>query len=408
MRKSLLVWIDTFPKDLIISHRRQRRHKMGKFLFSRSALSLRMILSAFLLLGYGLVAQENNIDLDSLEKAARIYINYPSSENARLFRQGLPEQPLIGNFDVDRYDRLFSYVFENLEVLARQVSVGDREAVKLGFRLYNFSSGLFTMELDAMLGDLIRTHPQLFLEELGSSPNARWIKTLGYPLCESNLNFNDTRDAPDRYELEMRIKALESVTDGALVDLRNTCIAEIRKCLEKRYHDSQGIILDDKEYLALFKKAVIDVCHAAEIAYQVCQSIIEIEDASRASPFGFASERIVHSSGIFDELTALRERSMRVDEVLRNPPLAYTEEYRALNKMDFRASQLYSLATHPSFICPSGTSDDIKKSTYKRGPVEYYGEFKKAYVELVALMPEIGQEVQKNTVDLEAVRKRLK
>ena len=370
-------------------------------------LLLMIAVSASLLFGQALSGQNQNINWDRLEQAARIYFDYPSSKNARAFCQDLPKHPLRIDFDVNRYKRLFTYVFENLDVLARQVSVGDRDAVKLGFRLYNFSSGLSTMKLDALLGDLIRTHPQLFLEELRCSPNARWIKTLGYPLIESGLNFSDKRERADRYELEMRIKALESVKDSALVDLRDECIREIREYFDKHYHDSPGIPLGEKEYQTLFRQTVINVCNEAEIAYQICQSIIGIEEASLVGPFGYASEKIVHSSGLFDELTALRDKTVNVDETLSSPPLAYVEEYHVLKNMEARASQLYSLATQPSFICPSGTSDDIKRNTYKKGPSKYYGEFENAYAELEALMPEISQEVKKSLVNLETIKKRL-
>jgi len=336
--------------------------------------------------------------------AARTYFTYPSTENARLFYLGL-QKPLRP--DVERFNRLFDFVLDNLGVLARQIFAGDRNAAKLGFALYDYSSGLLTMELDAIMADSIRFHPQLFLEELKAAPNGKRIKELGFPLRESRLNFSDNREEAHRYELEMRIKALETVTKAELSDLRDTCLREIGECLERQNHDFPGILLTEKEYAALFKKAVVNVYKEAEMANLVCQRIVEIEEASGAGSFGAASQKAVRESGLIDELTALRDKTVNVDETLSNPPLAYEEEYHVLKKMEARASQLCSLATQPSFICPSGTSDDIKRNTYKRGPGRYYGEFEKAYAELEALMPEISQEVKKSLVDLETIKKRL-
>ena len=378
---------------------------MKKRHVSRGPRSPKLIAIALLLLGCSLFSQEQNSDWDALEMAARTYFNYPSTENARLFFLGL-QKPLGANRD--RFNRLFDFVFKNLYVLERQISEGDRNAVKLGFWLYNYSSGLYTMELDAMMADSIRSHPQLFLEELKASPNAQQIRRLGYPLCESRLNFNDNREAAHRYELEMRIKALESVTNDELVDLRDICLREIRNCLDRQYHDFPGILLEEKEYLALFEKAVINVCQEAEMANQVCQGVIEIEEASDASPFGATSQKAVRSSGLVDELTALSDRSLDLGKELESPPLSYVEEYDALRRMIGRATQLFDLASNPSIICPSGTSDDIKRITYMRVTAEYFDKFREAYAELEALMPEISQEVKKSLVDLGTIKKRLR
>jgi hypothetical protein len=337
-----------------------------------------------------------------------MYIEYPSTENARLFCLSLPEQPLRGNFDVNRYHKLFYYVSNNLSVLARQVSVGDRDAVKLGFRLYNISDASFTESLNCIMGDLVRSHPQLFLEELKSSPNAEEIKEVGYPVVQASLSFEGQRPMAHRYELEMRIKALESVTDKSLVNLRDTCIKEIREYLATYYHDSPGIVLGGEEYLALFRKAIINVYNEAEMTNQVCQRVMELEEASNIGSFGATSGKVIHSSGLFDELTAVNRKSWSLLDALRNPPLAYTEKYSALVKMVLSANQLFFLATDPSVISPFERSNDFKKSTYKKSAALHYNEFKNAYTKLVALIPEINQEVQKNQVDLEAIKKRLK
>jgi hypothetical protein len=380
---------------------------MGNNLFSRLALSVGMIVGAMSILGYGFRGQEQNIDWERMEIAARTYINYPLTENARLFYQSLSvylPAGKAGEIDRERWERVANFIFDNLEVLARQIWAGDRDAVRVGFRLYSFFGGYYTMRLDAMMADLIRFQPQLFLEELKSSPNAQLLKSLGFPLCESDIDFGrGDREMALRHELEMRIKALESVTDSALTDLRDTCIKEIRAFLTKYYHDSPITVLGEKEYLPLFKKAAIYVYHQVETANQVCQCIKELEWASNSGRFGATSEKIVRSSGLYDELTALQMKSREMLEVLENPPLLYIEEFSALGKMVCAAYMLCECAKNPSVVTLDSSLDSYNKSI-----VFNYDRFQRAYSTLITLMPKIQQEVQKNSVDLEAINKRLK
>jgi len=377
---------------------------MKRYRALRRLFAYELAIVTLLLLGCSLFGQEQGSDWDALEMATRTYFNYPSTENARLLYLGL-RKPLRP--DVDRFDRLFDFVLDNLSVLARQIFAGDRNAVKLGFALYDYSSGLFTMEIDAMMADSIRFNPKIFLEELKAAPNGKRIKELGFPLCESRLNSSDNREEAHRYELEMRIKALETVTNAELLDLRDRCLREIRECLERQNQDFPGTLLTEKEYTTLFKKAVVNVYKEAEMANLVCQRIVEIEETSGPGSFGETSQRAVRESGLIDELTALSDKSFDMGEALQNPPLAYMGKYDALRRMIGRAIQLFRAATDPAVVCPSRTSDDVKKSIYKKAIAEYFGGFRDAYRELVTLMPEIDNEVNKNRIDTEAIKRSL-
>jgi hypothetical protein len=322
---------------------------MGNNLFSKLALSVGMIVGAISILGFGLPVQEQNVDLERMEIAARTYIDYPSTENARLFYQSLSAYVpagKTGEIDRERWERVANFIFDNLEVLARQIWAGDRDAVRVGFRLYSFFGGYYTMRLDAMMADLIRFQPQLYLEELKSSPNAQLLKSLGFPLCESDIDFGRSdREMALRHELEMRIKALESVTDSALADLRDTCIKEIRAFLTK--YDSPKTVLGEKEYLPLFKKAAIHVYNQAEIANQVCQCIKELEWASNSGRFGTTSEEIVRSSGLYGELTVHQEKSLDMRELLENPPLVYLKAFSVLSIWAVRQAYCARLPRNP-------------------------------------------------------------
>lgn len=381
---------------------------MRNHLLQRRYLCIGMVLGGLFFFAPILLGQEQEIDWDGLETAARTYVEYPSSENALQFWAALPEQPLRGRFDTERYTRFAEYVFDNLRVLGRQISVGDPNAVKLGFRLYNFASGIYAVELDCIMGDFARSHPRLFLEELTSSLNGQHIKNLGYPVDLSTFLREERWKSAHRYELEMRIKALESVTDDPLVRLRDVCVRQIKESLAKFYPNSKRVLLGEEEYQGLFRMAVSDIYNEAALANEVCKGVIEIEHAANEDPFGAASKKLVHSSGLYDQLTAANQRSKSMWEAAGNPPLAYKDEYSMLEEMFISAYRLFRIAADPSFIAVLRSGDEDMKSAYESSATQSYNEFRSAYMKLVSLMPDIDKEVQLGIIDLESIKRRLR
>ena len=118
------------------------------------------------------------------------------------------------------------YDFGDLSILQNQVLAADPQAFRLAWRLYQASDGGLLEDLGAMLGHVIRPHPAFFLAEVDRAgvPCSRftWI------LQHEGLEYVD-RPAAGRYELEMRRKALQSVTSRDLRTVRDQCLAALAK-----------------------------------------------------------------------------------------------------------------------------------------------------------------------------------
>jgi len=358
---------------------------------------------AMLLSNEFLLGREQQIDWDSIEKAARIYFEYPSSENARIFRQQI--QPEKGNYESGRYFRFIGHVFDNLDVLERQVASGDREAVKLGFMLYSFAIGAAKIDLDCVMGDLARVFPQLFLEELSSSPNAHLIEELG--LLQSRLGLGGGRLMAYRYELEMRLKSLESVTSESLASIRDTCINKIKAYLAYR-PNNPDIIVGKSEYLALFKTALTLMYGEVEKNHLVCQRILEIEDQSGTGIFGVFSEGIIHSSGLFDEMTKACRKWQSMVNALRNPPLEYSKEYSVLRTMGAWAGLLFNVVTKPSFRDDKKLGEVEIKHRFKENYVMFHEKFCEEFSKLAELMPDTARDARLRKADRQDILKKLR
>jgi hypothetical protein len=174
--------------------------------------------------------QEEAINWEVIKKAYDEYLIYPSTENAHKLYETLPKED-IGRLEVEGRD-VRKYIYENYQLLAYQMLAGDRNAVKVAFRLFNISDADFTESIDSTLGQLIRIHPKLFLEELELHKNVYFVQEVDYPLFGTHPSFID-RDKAEELELELRVKALESVEDKELRTIRDECINQLRDYIKK-------------------------------------------------------------------------------------------------------------------------------------------------------------------------------
>jgi len=180
--------------------------------------------------------QDQSISWDNSLKTAKAYFNYPSTENALRFYNNLPafNVEVAEIKDTKNFLDLIHYLDENLPILSREMNISDRNAMKVAFRLMNISDGTLAESLDAALGDLIRINPRMFLEELLSCPNREYIKEIGYPVTSGGLYYVGQWPQVEKYELEMRLKALETVKDSGLLGIRDICVALIEDELRKK------------------------------------------------------------------------------------------------------------------------------------------------------------------------------
>jgi len=106
--------------------------------------------------------------------------------------------------------------------LQKGAEAGDRRAVRKLFSFYPHSDGAVTEDIDMILGNVTRSHPRLFLEELKRSDAGRGkCTTVG-----NTLELTDQTEA-QMAELRARRESLRSVEDALLKTLRDDCIRKL-------------------------------------------------------------------------------------------------------------------------------------------------------------------------------------
>jgi hypothetical protein len=186
------------------------------------ALFFTMFYVSTALLTSGNRRNEKKTDWNKVKKAWEIYGEYPSSENAYKVYIVLPRK----HINISGIDSLSAFFFKSdtLGLLERQICASDRNAVKVGFWLINISDGDATEELCIILGQLIRINPKMFLEELKEQyiilDNADLVHSILRSLEDWYVDKFKAKDL----ERNLRIKALQSVKDKRLKEIRDRCI----------------------------------------------------------------------------------------------------------------------------------------------------------------------------------------
>lgn len=109
----------------------------------------------------------------------------------------------------------------DLRILQNEVFACDRESFRLTYRLINNADDGLREKLIAILGHIIRTHPEFFLKEMSIlNPDPDVLKTI---LTTPGLEYSD-RNYARRYELYMRRMALTDVSNLSLRKFRDTCL----------------------------------------------------------------------------------------------------------------------------------------------------------------------------------------
>lgn len=187
-------------------------------------------LGAAIFLLYG-QEREAKIDWERIKRAGETYFACPSSENALKLYLSLPEEDII-NYG-DEGIKIIEFISDNknLDILEKHILESDRNAVKAAFRLFNISDGWFAHRLDKALGDLIRINTKLFLEELKNHRNITFVIRRGPPVYPLGDEYVDRFEAR-KSEIKLRIKALESIEDKDLIEIRDECIKKLKEPLK--------------------------------------------------------------------------------------------------------------------------------------------------------------------------------
>jgi hypothetical protein len=116
----------------------------------------------------------------------------------------------------------YGYWAPDLEIMKNQILGGDGESFRLAYRLLEKADGGLLEDLMAILGKSIRVQPELFLREMAVlKPKPNRLKGI---LMVPGLEYTD-RPKAKRYEIEMRRKALMSVTDENMKAQQEQCLS---------------------------------------------------------------------------------------------------------------------------------------------------------------------------------------
>jgi hypothetical protein len=167
---------------------------------------------------------EVQINMAGFGKVWEEYIANPNSEDAQKIYSMLPDGK---DKEITLQVEVRPLISESLNVLERQIFSGDRDSLKIAFRLFTISDTALEQELGTLLGNLIRFNTKAFLEEY--KDHRELVPYLSLVVC--SFQFNVTGDTSGQeLEKKARIKALEYIDDENLKEIKKECIKTLKKC----------------------------------------------------------------------------------------------------------------------------------------------------------------------------------
>lgn len=171
-------------------------------------------------------AQDNPpFDWKTFEEDWKSYAADPTDENARNVYNLLPPTGFVPNAAADG-TAVADEILRTFQVLEGKIADKNRDAVRLGFRLFAVATGTLANALNRNLGNFIGFDPRMFLEELGSHRDL-------FPSLETVLGsfrIDDSMDAAGReLERKYRINVLDGVGDKSLKPLKDECVKILKK-----------------------------------------------------------------------------------------------------------------------------------------------------------------------------------
>ncbi len=173
--------------------------------------------------------------------AATEYYSTLSPELAKAFFMALPDHQLPRlAFDKEVLVGRVAFADENMKKLEGKFDEGEPNAVEVGFRLINISDGAAGEWLFHALGTILPNHPRLFLEKAvahldhgGREDPDRILEGILDPVGwweipendPGHVKYKELRNA----RIDMRIKALKTVQDPQLRELRDRCVLLLEK-----------------------------------------------------------------------------------------------------------------------------------------------------------------------------------
>lgn len=206
----------------------------------KKSLSRLLLVSFFLLLicdlmiaqavGWG-PPDEIILDWDKLRAAVKRYDLKPNEDNARAILDLIPEK--MPDKQVGDDERALEYMLDNSPMFTKQVRSGNEYLAEAAFRLYFIVlPGGALSDLELMLCKMLEKKPELYLRLL-KKYKPQFPSDLEYPLFIFGPELVDAPDEQYRQVYRNRIKALETVTNTELEELKEECIKLLNKELER-------------------------------------------------------------------------------------------------------------------------------------------------------------------------------
>jgi len=150
---------------------------------------------------------EIQIDMTNFGKVWGDYISNPNGENARTVYSLLPDGK---DKEIRLAVEVRPLIIRNLSVLERQIFSGDRDSLRVAFRLFTIADTALEEELGKILGNYIRFSARSCLRELSNHRDL--VPYLSIIVCSFQFTLKGD-SAGQELEKNARMKAMEYIDD---------------------------------------------------------------------------------------------------------------------------------------------------------------------------------------------------
>lgn len=164
------------------------------------------------------------LDMANLGSVWDQYIANPGGETALRVYQLLPANR--GPRRIQLPAEVKEKIVKNFNVLESQIYSGERNALKLAFRLFTIADNEMQESLVKIIGYLLRFNTRLFLQELQN--HEELVPDLEQLLCSFRLSAPGDKAQQNRSK-NIRLKALGYIEDKDLKALKKRCIKILKK-----------------------------------------------------------------------------------------------------------------------------------------------------------------------------------
>lgn len=165
-----------------------------------------------------------NIDMTNLGKVWEAYIAAPGKDTAIKVYESLPGGK--ENREIELQVDVRDLIMKKLHVLESQIYAGERNALKVAFRMFVIADERMEEDLIKIIGYLLRFNTKLFLQELQEHEDL--VPDLNRLVCSFLLSAPGDK-AQQNLERNIRLKALGYVEDKQLKSIKKKCIKILKK-----------------------------------------------------------------------------------------------------------------------------------------------------------------------------------